>query len=437
MSWQPDFSALAFSSTNQGVEELAKDDVLYYGTGTTIAGLADDRSQYNDDQATGASWHYEAAPASRFDVSQSWSIECDIDASSGTTGRLFSYAASTNFFFGLRIGNSAGLIDCIITIAGVGTVVGSLTLPDVSGSRQNYIVGWSAEPNKATTGASDAVRSVLYAFNVDTGTYAQSVFTHADRASGTGVQVWWAFNAAGASPFDGTPNACRFSTGRVRTPTETREDFIGRTTAPTLTSDYSVSYPIVDVACDIAEPGQFAGPVYAEGAATAASHALRLFSPLANRTTPELDIFDDDDDALFPTQWHSEMDTPPGESVDHEIGANLMWRCPLPPACTHVRVRVRMTQTLSGGADTISLRAYSMNRPPSAAHILDHANSFQEQHVTGTHASAGSAWVTFDDLQVVRNSAGETWISIGIGGTRVAGVDDLLIQAVTIEPLIA
>lgn len=413
-------SGLAYSTTTQGVDPLAKDDTLYYGRGATMAALATDRSQYADNQTVGATWHYEASPATRFNVTGSWCVEVDVDCTNATIGRFFNYGSGANEI-GLRIA-AGGIITAITTL-----VVGTLTLPGISASSQRFIISWSTEPNLATTGASDAMLGTLRAWNVATGAYDQVTWTYAARPSGTGNFIWWAQSTAGVNTFTGTPRACRFSGGRPRTSVETREDFIGRSAAPAPDGATAVEYPIVDPACVLRDPGQFAGPVHAMGAASAALASLRLFSPIVNIQPIDNVAFTSTLSAI-PSQWRTTS------LVDGELCGHLLFKRPLPPTATHAAVRCRISQVASGTDDRITIRIYSMNHPPGAGRCTDHTAAFQSRRVLEQQSVAGEGWIEFDDLELVRNSKGETWIGVSL---QVSGSgDSFTFDALTVEPIV-
>lgn len=414
-------SGLVYTATSQGVDPLAKDDTLYYArnNGAGIADLALDRSQYADNMVAGATWTYEAAPASRFNWSTSQVYEFDCDCTNTTIGRFFQYDGNTS----LRI-QAGGIVDAIHNSAGL---TPSITLPGISGVAQRYVIAWAVEPNLATTGAGDALRWELRAWNVATGAYTQSTGTTAVRTATSGYLSLWASNTTGGNPFTGTPRAVRVSTGRFHSSVETREDFIARKAAPAPDGATAVEYPIVDPACALRDPGQFAGPVYAEGAASAALASLRLFSPLVNIQPIDNATFTSTLSAI-PTQWRTEA------NVDGELCGQLLFKRPLPPTATHAVCRMRVGQTVSGTADRITVRIYSMNRPPTAGRCTDHTAAFQSRVVSAQRTDGVSGWLEFDDLELVRNSKGETWIGVSlvISGTA----DTFTIDAFTVEPIV-
>lgn len=415
-------SALVYSTTSQGVDPLAKDDTLYYGRGSTMALLATDRSQYLDNQTVGATWTYEASPATRYNVTGAWCVEVDVDVTNATIGRFFNYSAGASEI-GLRIA-AGGIITALTTI-----VVGTLTLPGISASSQRYIISWAVEPNLATTGAGDAMVGTIRAWNVATGAYDQTTWTYAARPSGTGNFVWWSNSTAGANTFTGTARACRFSSGRPRTSVETREDFIGRSAAPAPDGATAVEFPIVDPLCALRDPGQFAGPVHAMGAASATLASLRTFSPIVNIQPIDNVTFTSTLSAI-PAQWRT------GTSVSGELCGHLLFKRPIPPTATHATVRVRLSQTAAGSDDRLTIRVYSMNHPPGAGRCTDHTSAFQSRSVSRTSSSTGEGWLEFADLELVRNSRGETWIGVSLDGLVSGSADSFTFDALTVEPIV-
>lgn len=430
----------------QGSQANAKDDTLYYAerAGGAFSALATDLSQYADNQTAAASWTYESSPASRFNVTGTWTVEVEVDCDNTDTGRFVQYGTTAgNSTIALRYGNTAGVVDAIMSTGGVGTVVGQLTLPDVSGSDQRFVIAWAVEPNPFTTGAADALRSELRAWNVTAGTYAQSVFTHFARTAGTGDFIWWAVSTAGSSPFTGTPHMCRFSAGRFRTATETAEDFVATTSAPTITGQTRCEFPMVDRACALLEPGQFAGPVLAMGAASVRDNGLRTLSPIVNESFQELTTYSGAGLTGAPTQWSRAAP----DALYTMLGAYLYYRH-VPAFADRLKVRVNVQQwrTATPPNDRVHLRMYSMNRPPQPVDgVVDDAEALRVQQASGSistnHGSGAAAggWVDLGLMPVARNSEGATWLVLAVRIEDLSGAvanNRLRINAITIEPVL-
>lgn len=426
--------------TAQGYEALAKDDTLFYGRGATFALLATDLSQFATNLTAAATNISQASP-SRFNVAAPWTIEVDCDTNNTDTGRPFTFGttAANNF---LSLSVSAGSLLAIMTVAPGSTItVSTLALPSIGAVDAHFVLGWAAEPNKATTGASDAVRYTLFAYNVTAGTYAQNVFSQVARTLAAGALVFGAQNAAGTNPFLGQIRACRASAGRVRTPTETHEDFVARTAAPTLALQDQVEYPIVDPACDIAEPGHFAGPVYFWGAGSVQSMTQRLFSPIVDVVyLNRIEIHADDYTTVIPTRYLTAA-----PDAAYSLFANYALYRELPPTADRLHCYVFVKQWRTAGAthDRMHYRVYSMNRPPLAADVVDQAHAMVAHYASGSlvadHGSGGTdgEWIDLGLLEPVRNTEGHTWLVLAVRTEDLSGAtanQRFEIGALVVEP---
>jgi hypothetical protein len=426
-----DWGGWGLSSTSQGYEPNAKDDTLYLGVSGTglIAELATDLSQHGDDQSAGASWHWEpSAGAGRFDV-QDWTMEVDCEVTTASTGRAFSFGSGATGM-GLRFGNVAGQVDIIVA----GSTRGALALPGVSGSAQRFVIGWICEANPRTTGASDALRSTLYAWNMATGAYAQIVLLHPVRSSGTSDFVWWATTSGGSNNFTGTKYACRFSTARRRPVTETHEDFVAQTSSPTLELATRCEFPIVEPGSVLGEAGRLVGPVHFMAAQAVKQNAFRAFSPIVNEAYLNRLEITASTFTEVPTQHRlAEPD------AAYTLFSPFLFYRPIPPAATHLRVRVFIKQWNLGGR--ILVRCYAFNRPPLGAAVVDMTDALVAPFCEGgasltDHGSGGTdgEWIDLGLVAPARNSDGCTWLSFGFDTQGNPGTTVFEVGAIVVEP---
>lgn len=430
------YAALSYPANTQGTEANAKDDVLYYAVddGAGIADLAVDLSQFADNQVAGATWTYEPSPASRFNVTTSWSAEVEVTLDNTDSGRFFTYSNMS-----LRL-TAGGAVEPILN----GGLTTGITLPGISGSDQNFVIAWATEPNELTTGAGNALRTELRAWNTSTGAYVQTSYTHAVRTSGTADFVWWASNNAGANPFTGTPIACRFGAGRFRPATETAEDFVALTSAPTITGQSRIELVVPEPGSDIADAGYYAGPVLSSCASAVALADLRMLSPIVNESLLQRTTLAGAGLTGAPTRWSR-----PGPDPDYTILGAYMFSRRIPARVDRLKVRVHLQQwrTAPATADRVHVRVWSMNRPPQPVgnDITDHDHALRVQTVGdsiatshGNGASAGQ-WLDLGLLRVARNSRGRTWIVIGLDIEDLSGAvanNRVRLQAITVEPVL-
>ncbi len=396
----------------QGSQANAKDDTLYYARGSGYSDMADDLSQYNDDQVVGASWTYEPSPASRFNVTSTWCAEASVDLDNTDTGRFFAYA---NLSLSLTAG---GAVEPILN----GAVQTGITLPGISGSDQRFVIAWATEPNLRTTGAGDALRTELRAWNDSTGAYVQAVYTHALRTSGTADFVWWASNNAA---------------------TETREDFIGATATPTLVTQSRIEFPIPDHNSGLADAGELVGPIFAMGAASVRSMGLRLLSPIVNISYDERTTYEGPSLTNLPTQYALAAPDPL-----YTLLGNFVFYRPVPTFASLLRVRVNVQQWRTAGAtdDRVHVRMYSMRRPPNpVGPVVDSGSSFAmfqaSSSIATSHGSGAAAggWVDLGRLRPARNSEGHTWLALAIRIEDLSGTpanNRLRINAINVDPVV-
>jgi hypothetical protein len=429
------YSALSSTSDTQGDEENAKDDVLYYGEGGTYAQLATDLSQYADNQTVAAWGHYEPSPASRFNVTTSWTVEVVVEVDNTDTGRFFTYSNMS-----LRL-SAGGAVEPILN----GGVLTGITLPGIGAGAARYVIAWATELNLLTTGAGDALRTELRAWNTATGAYTQVTYTHAARTAGTADFIWWASSTGGANAFSNSPEACRFSAGRFRSATETAEDFVALTSAPTITGQSRIELVVPEPGSDLADASYFAGPVLASCAAAVSLADLRMLSPIVNESYLQRTTLSGSGLTGTPSQWKRI-----GPDQDYTLLGSHLFSRRVPARVDRLKVRVQLQQWRTSGvtADEVHVRVWSMNRPPQPVgnDVVDHDHALVLQtchdSIATSHGSGASAgeWLDLGLLRVARNSRGRTWLVVALWIENLSGAvanNRVRLQAVTIEPVLA
>jgi hypothetical protein len=427
-----DWGGWGLTPDSQGYDANAKDDTLYYAldNGAGLADLALDRSQYGDDMAVSGSRTTEAAPASRFSVANSFAYEFEVDANNADTGRFFEIdcaAAASEPSLQIIAG---GIIRIILHNVILST---TLTLPGVSGSDQRFVIAWATEPNPLTTGAADAMRCELRAWNKTTGAYAQAILTTAERAAQTGTVSVWSGNG-GANVFGGTPHAVRMSAGRFKPATETHEDFVAQTSSPTLELATRCEFPIVEPGSVLGEAGRLVGPVHFMAAHAVKQNAFRAFSPIVNEAYLNRLEITASTFTEVPTQHRlAEPD------AAYTLFSPFLFYRPIPPAATHLRVRVFVKQWNLGGP--MRVRCYAFNRPPLGAAVVDMADAlvapFCEATASSTdHGSGGTdgEWLDLGLVAPARNSDGCTWLAFGFDTQGNPGTTVFEVGAIVVEP---
>lgn len=405
-------------------------DTLYYGAGANIAALATDQSQYADNQVTGASWHYEPSPASRFNLRTQWTVEVRITIDNADTGRLYNYSN-----IGLRL-SAGGAVEPILN----GGVLTGVTIPTLGASDEDIVISWAVRPNPDTTGASDALITELRAWNItDGGSPAVARYTHAVKTSGNADQIWWASSNAGANALTGTPARCRFSSA-FHTATESYEAMVTASSAPTLVGETRAEVTVPPSSTGLGDDGFYAGPIHARAAAASAVNDLRLAGPMGgvlrsrlthrgDRVGDEANVYEDPSnaDSYVYTHW-------------------LRW-VPVPPAANRLRVRAFIQQwRTTGDADTIRTTVLSMSqpgweyRPPTSPVAMQVYRDTVSRTNDDTSGATSGAWITFDPIRIARDLDGCTYVALAFEVLNAGGsgsIDDQLwtIKAIEIDPI--
>lgn len=406
-------------------------DTLYYSVddGAGIADLAVDQSQYLDNMATAATWHYEAAPATRFNLASGWAHDFEFEADNTDTGRLFQYDCATAASdLSLAIG-AGGVITAIINNAAVAT---TLTLPGISGTNQRFLLSWTSIANPDTTGAADALLHFLCGWNLDTGAFDKVRFTTVVRPTQTGAMVVWAGTVAGGSPFTGIPHACRFSTA-FHTATETHEEMVGQSAEPDLLGEERLVQDMPPRSSGVGDDGHFAGPVALLGASIARDSDLRLVGPLVSQVYRSRPILEGDLGTANAAWVYEDPDVDAGLYVYLQY---CYWAL-VPPACNYAHVRV-FIQSFS--TDQLDVQCLSMSQPgrfvrPDTSPITRTIYR-AEASLTTNHGAGGTAgeWVDLGRLRVARDSQDGSYFALAFRAEN-AGVT-WRVKALTIDPIL-
>ena len=396
----------------QGDVARSKDDTRFYATGASITALTTDLSQYADNVTAGTSSVWEADGARWSEATPPLAIEVVCTANSTDAGYLYTHESASA---GLRISVAAGPIVAFrLYNAGLATL--SVTVSGVAGAREDLVIGWSMEANPFTTGASDAYRSRLSAWNTTDGTYFQATVTHAVPADATGRAVWGASDSLGTNAYTGAITAVRWSVGRFHPAAEVREDFIATSSTPTLAFATRREVPVPTRASGAGDDGRFAGPIYMAAAASLRLADIRQASALLAEDYRDAPTQDTSPPAV--RQW---LD--PDGSTLWFLGQHLEHRA-VPRTCNrlHVRVHVQAWRVDASGPDDVVLRVYSMSRPVgpgmvNGPHASPWVRFYQEVTINSADGSGttGGNWYDLDPLRIARDPTHDgTWLAIAV-----------------------
>jgi hypothetical protein len=421
----------------------AKQDTLYWAVGPTIAELGTDKSQYLDNMAVAATWTYEASPATRFNMTRTWCFEFSVRASSTDTGRFFQYDCVTAASdLSLRI-SAGGVLEGILNNA----LQPSLTIPGINATARRIVISWSCEQNVDTTGAADAQRHELCAWNLDTGEFAKTVWTSVVRPGQVGDMVIWADAIGGTNPFTGTPLAVRIGS-RFHSATETANDFVATGTAPaTLVVNDHQGLPVLSSNKN-ASQNYFHGPA----AAWVCDATRRLY----RRTHSVLwnDLFRITTDF---TQAQLDSLTDPWirgapNATGYRMHLTYFRGYPVPMTASHLWVRAHVRAwAASGAAVPTGFRFYSMNRPPGVGGLagadgdVEPFDSYQATEIRTNADSASPGWWILQALvPIARGTMGphDGWtyvaLAVDVDPNNESTNDSnarVRIEAINVEPV--
>lgn len=339
----------------------AKLGTRFLGVGASFAALATDICQEGDDMTATATSITEN-PAARYDRSAPRTLAAIIEADDTSVGTIF---AQDDGGGGLatRLSMAAG---GVVEARVDGTLVGSLTLPNIDGALSDYIVGWISIDNPDTTGASDAVLSWLVAHDQFLLESARAAFTHAIKPASTARASWGDDDGAGTNAYsDGIVMAGMHD--RRMTLRELVQDWgpLGAPAAPS-TEFVQDRMPVpIDLSVGLHAVDELHGPAAAWAAHNHRQLRRRLATPLHVRY-PATDPIERDSHLAGET--HSSKLRLAVGSQTHRWHLGWLHCWPVPAGCDEawVEVHAQQWQTVADRLAPISLRCYSINRPPGA-----------------------------------------------------------------------
>lgn len=405
--WGPAlWGGLTTSVDAQGSNPRVKDDTVFAGgrddSTVSSAVWSVDESQHGRDLTDGTGYAYFNGNDPTFEVTAPWAIEVRVQHADADTGYIIrSYISGQPEVYRLR-----AIASNVISVDG-----GSITLP--GSFPADFIIALSADLNPLTTGASDAVLYTLSAWNLDDGSHAQDQFLGEDLSwvAGNNVFIVGASNTSGSSAYSGEIHRVRLSQGRYHTPTETREDFVGRTTTQSYDGVRRRQPIVPDVDSNIGDQGEFAGPVWAMAAKAVQDSDMRLVSPLVNKHFEEIPWLDSSNQSKYEAA-----------ALDgtHTVLGNYLWYCPCPNTINRLKARIHVqAHNAVGDPSDISLRLRSMKRPPlSSASLLQQSGPVDEFYATQIVNAADKTdvgdgqWYEFDLIPISRDPFGGTYVAL-------------------------
>lgn len=395
--------AAATASSPAPPEGHAKQSTRYLAIGGSITTCNTDLSQYGTNLTVGTSSVYETA-TTRFNYSHPRTILLRVQAHSTDELNLWRHGTGGNLeLFRFRPGGGE------IEIFTNNTSRLTLAIPGLLASRANLVVAWLSEANPDTTGASDAVRSTIAWWNVDTGAHDQASVAHPTKSLESATAVWGAADTAGANAFTGVITACLYENRRMSA-TEIAADWVEA--LPVVTSpaeavtDLQGMPPVADL-LDI--ESHWHGPAALWACDATRRLERRTLQALVNRRF-----------RVVPT-WTSSLLTAtnafirgvPGSSSDR---MHLAWleAAPVPDNCNRVWVRVHVrSYVTSGSAVPVRVRCHSFNKPPSSLGLIGQGGGagqlehyFCGQTITRDDTAGVGSYVVLGTMPIARGTSG-------------------------------
>lgn len=409
---------MAFS--NRGDQAHAKDDtrlLLEWGVSATA-----DLSQRATNLTSFLGGSYEA-PSARTAVASPREITAQFSVDNADSGYLVNHGnTGGTTYYRMRVDGSGNLI-CEDDVNG--SIFGSVALPGVDATADQFTAQWCTTHNRVlTTGASDAVRHELFIYNhTDSSWHLQQATSAAHTPSAsdsfTANGLWNGATITNAMSAGSSIHWIRVGV-RFHSTTEANEEWVSATSAPSNDGESRVQEAPLPVR--MGEDSEFAGPQYLYAARAHNRNTLRLLSNLVNMACQAPPTYEDDIKDQVNDSWVGN----PSGSTTHQTHIGFLRHLPLPPTCNRARVRVnvQLWDTVAT-PDTLDIRCYSSNtRPGLTVPWQEKTNYVEMAHSTDDGATGPGSWsAATTHLTLNRDPFGWTWLYLSFetnGGTPSA-----------------
>lgn len=379
---------------DQGYQVGAKMGTVFLGIGPDFADLALDLSQDPVDMTANAASVSED-PANRYNVSHPRTIAARVQVDNATTGTLYHQGVTGQET--ALVADGAGGFDAVVD----GAVVGSITMPNVAGSRRTYEVAWVSVASPDTSLGD--VASWLLAWDVSAVEAARvGPFFHDAKPDDDG-ECRWGEDEGGGAAYSDVIERVSFHR-RAMTLAEIHNDWISQASPPTVDGEVRREALPFDLASGIGDRNELQGP---PGAWAARAHRQLRRRTVTGRS---IDLAGEVLSAAHATG--NPMTRLAVGSTVYRLREGWIWALPVPPTVSHLWVRVHADSWVTAGAAVpLGIRVYSANKPPQlAVPIVDepYDQRFATSVVTRDDGGAGAgAWSFAEAVQIVRGTVGQ------------------------------
>ncbi|MGH1344327.1 MAG: hypothetical protein ACRBN8_22400 [Nannocystales bacterium] len=385
-----------------GDQRGARFCTAFYAQGT----LSTDLSQHETDLTVGTNVVYESATVRLAGVgrrSLRFRILATADGDVGTLWRHGTGAAS----------ESLSIDSGELTVVLNNVVTATWREVDIMAAETARVL-WTTMPNPATTGASDAMLSVLSVENEDTGSVSSHWFTHAEKATTTATAYFGAIDSSGTSAYEGTILAMGYDRD-VATLSTLEHDWGTVLAEPAPAADGMTvrQLPPMPFASGMGAAGEFFGLAAQWSGTSHLRHRRRSLSPLVNERFPD------------PARWqHNSFDSGDAAAlVPDGSGFGIDWSTlrhrPLSEDAAVAWVRAHLNVYTSGPDEVeVAIRCYSFDTHPLSVWLNDirfiearRTTSDPAGHVFGGEVLQLARG--YDNHELARGFGG-TWLALAI-----------------------
>ena len=272
---------------------------------------------------------------------------------------------------------------------------------------QGARIVWTTLENPDTTGAANAMRSIVTVYNESTGAIEQRQATHIRKPTTTATAYMFGASTGGFQLFDGAAGLRALGIDHGPATLTTTEHDWGTAVADTAGAAGTTERPLVPLASSstAGAAGEFFGLVAQHAAAAHWRSRRRLLSPMVNERFPVSSTIRSSSLSTA-SLWSTVPD-----SSGYAFGVSFLRLRPMPADASHVFVRAHIEAFELAGAATVEvgLRCYSFDASPMSPALTT------IRHVEARVVSGDAPAHVFESmLPVARGADGYTWLALAL-----------------------